>query len=88
MPSLFGKITSRSHRKTLKERAIELDKARVHNSRSSQKYIQAFKAERLPHPTYSPDTAPSDFFRFGAIKKRLTIILRASQTSEDDRRIF
>jgi hypothetical protein len=26
----------------------------------------------LPHPAYSPDLAPSDFFLFGYIKEKLT----------------
>jgi hypothetical protein len=29
------------------------------------------KDERLPHPAYSPDFAPSDFFRFGYLKGKM-----------------
>jgi hypothetical protein len=34
--------------------------------------IRASKAERLPHPAYSPDLAPSDFFLFEYLKDKLT----------------
>jgi hypothetical protein len=51
-------------------------------SRLSQEWIQASKAERLPHPANSPDPAPSDFFLFEYFKKQyLTPIVRAGQTS-------
>jgi hypothetical protein len=41
---------------------------RPHNSRLFQQWIKAFKAEQLPHPAYSPESAPSGFFLFGYIK--------------------
>jgi hypothetical protein len=37
----------------------------------AQRWIEASKAERLLHPVYSPDLAPSDFFLFGHIKRTL-----------------
>jgi hypothetical protein len=45
--------------------------ARPHNSGRAQRCIEASRAERLPHPAYSPDSAPSDFFLFAYIKGRL-----------------
>jgi hypothetical protein len=30
------------------------------------------KIQRIPHPAYSPDVAPNDFFLFGYIKRKLT----------------
>jgi hypothetical protein len=30
------------------------------------------KIQRIPHPAYSPDVAPYDFFLFGSIKPKLT----------------
>jgi hypothetical protein len=33
---------------------------------------QAKKAQRIPHPAYSPDLARSDFFLFGYVKRKLT----------------
>jgi hypothetical protein len=49
-----------------------MDNARFHNSGRAQECIRASKAERLPHPAYSPDLAKSDFFFFGYLKEKLT----------------
>jgi hypothetical protein len=49
-----------------------MDNARPHNSGRAQECIRASKAERLPHPAYSPDLAPSDFVLFGYLKEQLT----------------
>jgi hypothetical protein len=68
MLGLIKKATSRSRRKMLEGRMIHADNAHSHNSRLSQECISASKAERLPHPVYSLDIAPSDFF-FGHLKE-------------------
>jgi len=66
---------------TLKERGewkerkwyrLHLDNARPHNSKDSERYIDRHFFHRLPHPPYSPDLAPSDFYLFGALKTSLT----------------
>jgi hypothetical protein len=40
------------------------------NSGRAQRCIKASRAERLPHPTYSPDLTPIDFFLFKHIKRK------------------
>ena len=50
---------------------LHLDNCRVHNSQYTQKEIQNSSFKRAPHPPYSPDIAPSDFFIFGYIKGKL-----------------
>jgi hypothetical protein len=72
MPGLIQNITSDNHRKTLKLFVIHPNNARPHNSKQSQKSIQASKAKCLPHPVDSPDLAPSDFFFFDYLKEKLT----------------
>jgi histone-lysine N-methyltransferase SETMAR len=81
IPSLIADITSRGRRKTLKGFMVHMDNAPAHNSRRSQERIEATKAKRLPHPAYSPDLAPSDFFLFGYLKEKLTDI---SCTNRDE----
>jgi hypothetical protein len=49
-----------------------MDNSRPHNSGWVEKCIEASRAERLPHPAYSPDLAPSAFFLFGYIKGKLS----------------
>jgi histone-lysine N-methyltransferase SETMAR len=72
VPSLVAELTSDTRPKTLKGFIIHMDNARPHNSGSSRNCIQSARAERLPHPPYSPGLAPSDFFFFGYIKEELT----------------
>jgi hypothetical protein len=49
-----------------------MDSARPHNSERAQRYIEASRAECLPHTDCSPDLAPSDFFLFGYIRRKLS----------------
>lgn len=50
---------------------LHLDNCRIHNSKSSNECFQGLGFKRTPHPPYSPDIAPSDFYLFGYIKERL-----------------
>ena len=50
---------------------LHLDNCRVHNSKYTEKEMQLSVFERAPHPPYSPDLAPSDFFLFGYVKGKL-----------------
>ena len=50
---------------------LHLDNCRVHNSKQSSEKIEATGFKRTPHPPYSPDIAPSDFFLFGYTKSKL-----------------
>jgi histone-lysine N-methyltransferase SETMAR len=56
----------------LKGGYIHLDNARPHNSKRSTECLRTTKINRIPHPSYSPDIAPSDFFRFDYVKEKLT----------------
>jgi len=53
---------------------LHMDNARPHNSKDSTDFIERHKFVRMPHPPYSPDLAPSDFYLFGTIKDRLRSI--------------
>ena len=50
---------------------LHLDNCQVHNSQLTQNAIKDSEFKRAPHPAYSPDLAPSDFFLFGFIKEQL-----------------
>lgn len=47
------------------------DNAPVHNSVVSMSKIHELNYELVPHPPYSPDLAPSDYFLFPNLKKHL-----------------
>jgi transposase len=40
------------------------DKARPHVAKVVKKYLETLKWDILPHPLYSPDIAPSDYWLF------------------------
>lgn len=63
----------KAKRPHLKKKKILLhqDNARVHTCTVSMAKIMELKFELLPHPPYSPDLAPSDFFLFPNLKKWL-----------------
>jgi transposase len=48
-----------------------LDNYRVHFSRATEQFITENHIGRVPHPLYSPDFAPSDFWLFGHVKTSL-----------------
>ena len=47
------------------------DNAPGHSSRIVRDVLREFRWELLPHPPYSPDLAPSDFFLFPKLKEHL-----------------
>jgi len=50
---------------------VHADNARPHTARISQEFLQSSGLRGAPHPPYSPDLAPSDFFLFGYVKNLL-----------------
>ena len=52
---------------------LHLDNAPAHTSRKSSSYLHELPFIKLPHPPYSPDIAPCDFFLFGYLKRKLAI---------------
>jgi histone-lysine N-methyltransferase SETMAR len=50
---------------------VHSDNARPHTAKMSRDYIPLNRMEQAPHPPYSPDLPPSDFFLFGYVKGKL-----------------
>jgi hypothetical protein len=48
---------------------LQHDDAQSHIARSAVATIQDLSFEGLPHPPYSPDLIPSDFYVFGLLKE-------------------
>jgi histone-lysine N-methyltransferase SETMAR len=42
--------------------AVHIDNAPVHNSKMTQDIFENGPLKRIPHPPYSPDISPSDFY--------------------------
>ena len=47
------------------------DNAPAHSARITKEILKEFRWELLPHPPYSPDRAPSEFFLFPKLKEHL-----------------
>ena len=48
---------------------LQQDNARVHTCNVAKDAVERNGYELIPHPAYSPDLAPSDFFLFPNLKK-------------------
>ena len=48
---------------------LQQDNARVHTCKVGVDAVERNEYELIPHPAYSPDLAPSDFFLFPNLKK-------------------
>ena len=49
---------------------LQQDNARVHTCKVAMNAVERNGYELIPHPAYSPDLAPSDFFLFPKLKKK------------------
>jgi hypothetical protein len=54
-----------------KKPILQHDNARPHTSAATSAAVDSIEFEVVPHPPYSPDLAPSDFWLFGALKKHI-----------------
>ena len=50
---------------------VHMDNAPIHKAETVTVEMDQFGLLRAPHPPYSPDLAPSDFYLFGALKSRI-----------------
>jgi hypothetical protein len=50
---------------------VHIDNARPHSSKSSVQCINDNNLKRIPHPSYSPDIEPTDFYPFDTVKQRV-----------------
>jgi hypothetical protein len=48
-----------------------MDNSMCHNARMVTEELGRLKLHRVPHPPYSPDLSPSDFWLFGMLKDRI-----------------
>jgi hypothetical protein len=50
---------------------VHADNARPRNAKVSTDFIALNRMKQATHPPHSPDLAPSDFFLFGYVKRKL-----------------
>jgi hypothetical protein len=54
-----------------KRLVVHVDNCSVHRSQTTRTFMQNNDMTDMPHPPYSPDLAPSDFYLFGTVKEKL-----------------
>ncbi|GFR71708.1 histone-lysine N-methyltransferase SETMAR [Elysia marginata] len=59
-----------------KDSVLQHDNARPHISRQTQNTLKQLELTTLPHPAYSPDLAPSNYYLFPLLKKYLKTMMR------------
>lgn len=69
--NVYNEVYPKGFKKHAPKKFIHFDNARVHTSQKVVDYIDNSGFNRMPHPPYSPDLAPSDFGLFGTIKKKM-----------------
>jgi histone-lysine N-methyltransferase SETMAR len=69
LPRVFEQVQNERSNTGLRDMIIHHDNARTHTARIASEYLEEKKIQTLPHPPYSPDIAPCDFWLFDELKK-------------------
>ena len=64
-----GKLSKGVSAATGQRESLQQDNARVHTCKVAMNAVERNGYELIPHPAYSPDLAPSDFFLFPNLEK-------------------
>jgi histone-lysine N-methyltransferase SETMAR len=71
IPSLDAELRSSRPQLGLTGTCLHWDNARPHVANNTREDLMSRRVRLLPHPPYSPDLSPSDFFLFGYLKYRI-----------------
>jgi histone-lysine N-methyltransferase SETMAR len=70
-PELSRENTNSKRRVGNKPLLVHMDNSMCHNARKIEEYFTRKSVTRVPHPAYSPDLSPSDFWFFGYAKEQM-----------------
>ena len=71
LPAVLEAWKIRHPRDGLRHLRLHHDNAHAHSAAITTDYLFEQGVRLLPHPPYSPDLAPADFFLFGTVKEKL-----------------
>ena len=71
LPMVFKKFAKKRGRRTVQGVMLHYDNTAPNRMKAITNYLKEKCVTLLPHPPYSPDLAPCDFFLFPKIKKEL-----------------
>ena len=71
LPVVIDNVTRRAPRTGMRGRKLHHDNAPAHTAAATREFLTDQGISTLPHPPYSPDLAPCDFWLFPTIKQVL-----------------
>ena len=72
LSDMIAKYKEKFRRSSTKHIVLHHDNARVHTAYTVTSFLESQRIRLMPHPPYSPDLAPCDFYLFGLIKDILS----------------
>jgi transposase len=82
LPNLYSEKRQIAMRKDLRIFSVHMDNSMSHNGAKIIKKLEKRHVARAPHPPYSPNLSPCDFWLFGILKQKMKE--RAFQSEEQN----
>jgi transposase len=70
LPNLYSEKRQIARRKGLPSFSVHMDNSMCHNGAKITEKLEKRHITRAPHPPYSPDLIPRDFWLFGILKQK------------------
>jgi transposase len=71
LPNLYSKKRRIARRKGLPSFSVHMDNSMCYNGAKITEKLEKRHIPRAPHPPYSPDLSPCDFWLFGILKQKM-----------------
>jgi hypothetical protein len=84
-PELSKEESNAKRRVDKKQLVVHIDNSICHNGRKIQEYFARKKMTRAPHPVYSPDLSPCDFWFFGHAKEQMKDQIIMDESDQEDK---
>ena len=84
LPKVFSAIETQRERTGVRGILLHHDNASSHTALRTREFVENYHAGTLPHPPYSPDLAPCDFWLFSKLKDQL----RRRRFSSNEENVF
>ena len=68
MPAIADSEAQEAAHRAKRALGVHFDNAPIHTAEAVKRRMRDLNLVVLPHPPYSPDLAPSDFYLFGKLK--------------------
>jgi hypothetical protein len=70
-PGLYNEKTRISRKKGFPAVSVHMDNSMCHDGHKISEKLAKKSTERVPHPSYSPDISPCDFWLFGMLEYKM-----------------